>query len=146
MVYNDDLPYADEVRLGYVSTTAEPPLSTLWAWLSRLRRPERTYDYASSMRELLLLDESCRKRGAKLAVVIFRQNATWEPWLRLVDAVNEGVRGTDIPVLDLGPTLLEEHSPDEFIVHPTDAHPNEIAHRLAAEAIEHFLRSHGLLS
>ncbi len=145
MVYNDDLSFADEVRLGYLETSAEPPVSGLWARLNKLRQPERQYDYPSCLRELLLLNESCRQRGAKLAVVIFRQSSPWEPWLRLVEVVTEGVRGTGIPVLDLGPTLLRDGRPEELIVHGTDAHPNEVAHRLAAEEIERFLRAQGLL-
>ena len=144
MVFNDDLSFVDEVRLGYVPELAEPPLSNLWARINKLRQPERTYDYSSCVRELLLLDESCRRRGARLAVVIFR-HASWVPWPRLVDDVNEGVRGTGIPVLDLGPTLLRNHRPEELVVHRTDGHPNEIAHRLAAEEIERFLRAQGLL-
>ncbi len=143
MVYNDDLGFADEVRLGYSETPAASPVSNLWARLNELRRPERTYDYSSCVRELLRLDESCRRNGAKLAVVIFRQNS-WQPWLRLVDAVNEAVRGTGIPVLDLGPTFLRSGA-EELTVHPLDPHPNEVAHRLAAEEMERFLRLHGLV-
>jgi hypothetical protein len=144
MVFNDDLSYAEEVRLGHVSISAEPPLSRLWARLNKLRQPERTYDYASCVRELLRLNESCRQRGARLAVVVFRQ-ASSGPWQLLTDVVNEGVQGTDIPVLDLGPALLRDHSSEELLVHPIDRHPNEVAHRLAAEEIERFLRSQGLL-
>jgi hypothetical protein len=143
MVFNDDLSFVDEFKLGYFATSPAS-LSNLWARLQKLRRRERRYDYSSSVRELLRLDESCRKRGAQLAVVIFR-HASWEPWPRLVRDVTEGLRGTDIPVLDLGPALLEHHRPEDLTVHPTDGHPNEIAHRLAAEEIEKFLRAQGLL-
>ncbi len=143
MVFNDDLSFADEVRLKSTETSAASPLSNLWARLIALRRPERTYDYSSSVRELLRLNESCRQRGAKLAVVIFRQGS-WQPWLRLVDVVNEGVRGTGIPVLDLGPTFVRNRA-EELIVHRIDDHPNEVAYRLAAEEIERFLRFHGLV-
>jgi hypothetical protein len=142
MVYNDDLAFVDEVKLGYVPELAEPPLSSLWARLGRLQQPERAYDYSTSVRELLRLHQSCRERGARLAVAIFRQSS-WEPWLQLVDAVTEGVRGTGIPVLDLGPALLAV--PEELTVHPADGHPNEIAHRLAAEEIERFLQVEGMI-
>ncbi len=145
MVFNDDLSYAQEAGLGYVSTSAEPyGLSNLFARLRKLPQRERTYDYASCVRELLRLNEACRQRGAKLAVVIFRQNSS-EPWLRLTEVVNEGVQGTAIPVLDLGPTLLSDHKFEELVVHAVDHHPNEVAHRLAAEEIERFLRFHGLV-
>ena len=135
MVYNDDLAFADEVE------------ARVRALIGRARRFVKSVGAAqqaaaarASVRLLFLragtalLDESCRRSGARLAVVIFRQSS-WEPWLRLVDDVNEGVRGTDIPVLDLGPTLLPDRRFEELVVHPTDRHPNEIAHRLAAEEI-----------
>jgi hypothetical protein len=144
MVFNDDLAFEDEVKRGFVPELAEPAVSTLWSKLNELRQPERTYDYSGSVRELLRLHESCRQRGARLAVAIFRQSS-WEPWMRLVQQVTEGVRGTDIPVLDLGPTLLAVPESEELDVHATDGHPNEIAHRLAAEELERFLRAEGLL-
>jgi hypothetical protein len=145
VVLNDDISYAEEAKLGYISTSDELySLSSLWARLRALRRGERTYAFSSIVRELLRLNESCRQRGARLAVVTFRQ-ANSEPWLELVDLVNEAVQGTDIPVLDLGPTLLRDRSPEELVVHPIDGHPNEIAHRLAAEEMEKFLRAQGLL-
>jgi hypothetical protein len=144
MVFNDDLSFGEEVLLGYLSTSEPRSLSNLVARILKLRRPERRYDHGSTVRELLRLHESCRQRGARLAVVIFRTG--WnEPWQRLIESVTEGVRETDIPVLDLGRTLLEGRIPDDLTVHPLDGHPNEIAHRLAAEEIERFLRSHSLL-
>jgi hypothetical protein len=145
MVFNDDLSFAEEVQQGHFTPPEESPASNLWARLEKLRRPVRTYDYSTCVRELLLLDESCRRNGANLAVVIFRQSIPPDPWHRLVTAVNEGVQGTDIPVLDLGPALAGQGSHQELIVHPNDGHPNEIAHRVAAEEIERFLRAEGLL-
>jgi hypothetical protein len=144
MVYNDDMGFLDEVRLGMLPAPIDPSLSALWARISELRQPGRDYDYSSCVRELLLLHESCRRRGSRLAVVIFRQSI-WDPWLRLVEQVTRGLRGTDIPVLDLGPMLLKRHRPEDLMVHPIDGHPNETAHRLAAEEIETFLRAQGLV-
>lgn len=144
MVSNDDLSFGEEDDLGYVSIPESRNLSNLVARILSLQRPERTYDHSSTVRELLQLHESCRERGARLAVVIFRTGLN-EPWQRLIEAVTEGVRGTDIPVLDLGRPLLEGRVPEDLIVHPIDAHPNETAHRLAAEEIERFLRSRALL-
>jgi lysophospholipase L1-like esterase len=145
MVFNDDLSFAEEVRQGHFTLPEESPASNLWARFENLRRPVRTYDYSTCVRELLLLEESCRRHGARLAVVIFRQSIPPDPWLRLLAAVNEGVEGTGIPVLDLGHALAGHGSHQELIVHPNDGHPNEIAHRVAAEEIERFLRSEGLL-
>jgi hypothetical protein len=144
MVFNDDLSFVEEAKLGYLSVSEPRNLSNLAARILELQQGERTYDYGSTVRELLQLNESCRQRGARLAVVIFRHES-WEPWIRLVHDVTEGVRGTGIPVLDLGPILLKDHRPEELTVHPADGHPNEIAHRLAAEEIERFLHAEGMI-
>jgi len=48
--------------------------------------------------------------------------------------------------IDLGPALLKDQTPEDLMVHPTDPSPNEIAHRIAAEAIEQFLRRQGFIA
>jgi hypothetical protein len=146
MVFNDDLSYGQEMTAGEAPTFAgidgsASPLAGLW---EKQEKHGRAYDYASCARELLQLDDSCRKQGAKLAVAFFRP-ADIDPWPHFIEVVSEGLRGTDIPIVDLGPALLEEHIPEELVVHPIDGHPNEIAHRLAAEEIERFLRARKLL-
>lgn len=101
-------------------------------------------DYSVCVRELLRLDEACKRHAAKLVVVIFR----FEPWREisaLRETVSSGLAGTEIPLLDLGTVLLARHTRNDYIVHPIDAHPNELAHRLAAEEIERFLRARRLL-
>jgi len=50
-----------------------------------------------------------------------------------------------IPVLDLRETFRSFHGP-ELWVHPTDQHPNEQAHKLAAEAIAQKILNEGWLS
>jgi hypothetical protein len=69
-----------------------------------------------------------------------------EPWGKLAEAVTEGLRGTGVPVLNLKDALLRDgRNVDELQVHAIDGHPNEIAHRIAAEEIERFLRTENLL-
>jgi hypothetical protein len=78
-------------------------------------------------------------------VVIFRGD-DFPAWEKLVAEVTAGLEGTDIPVLDLGPALLGPGAPREgFRVHELDPHYNEVAHHLAAEEIERFLRSEQLV-
>ena len=48
--------------------------------------------------------------------------------------ITEGLKDTAIPVWDLGETLLKNHSEQDLTVHEIDKHPNEIAHKIAAEA------------
>lgn len=54
--------------------------------------------------------------------------------------IREQLKNRGVEVLDLYERFksMDEH---ELIVYPTDRHPNEIAHRIAAEAIEERLRS-----
>ena len=54
----------------------------------------------------------------------------------MIDTVTDGLRCTDIPMLDLGAVLERNHSFGELIVHRVDEHPNEIAHKAAAEATQ----------
>jgi hypothetical protein len=145
MVFNDDLSFQDEVKLGYISTTTPRGVSPLWDRLHAARSPTHRYDYTNAIQDVRLLNEACRQRGAKLAVAIFRNTNGFTPWLDLVKAANEGLKGT-VPLIDLGPALLRDHPNEkELKVHAVDGHPNEIGHRLAAEELERFLRAEKLI-
>jgi hypothetical protein len=146
MVFNDDVSGPDEVRLGYFTPIGKyEKLSNLWLLLQdfRLRRPPP--DFSMSVNELLKLNDSCRRNGAKLGVVVFRNSMRFDAFNQLLKAVQEGTKGTGIPVLDLGPALLNAHAEKDLMVHQYDGHPNEIAHAIAADEIAHFLNTSGLL-
>jgi lysophospholipase L1-like esterase len=146
MVFNDDLTYEEEVNLGYAARADRAKLSNLWSAIQAARGPDRPYDYTNTVREVLELNAACAKRGAKLGVVVFRNTRGFKPWSDLVAAVNEGLRGTNIPVLDLFETLLGDGRDERDLwVHAIDGHPNDEAHRLAAGALEGFLRAQGWL-
>lgn len=51
----------------------------------------------------------------------------------------------DVPFLDLGEAILRRYSQLELRVHAIDGHPNEMAHRAAAEMLFEFLRAEGLV-
>jgi hypothetical protein len=102
-------------------------------------------DYSGSLDDVVKLADACRARGARLAVVVFRASPLAPPWSTLVTAVSSKLIGTDIPFLDLGPALLEEHTPDDLKVHRLDPSPNEIAHLIAAREIDAFLRRSQLI-
>jgi len=91
---------------------------------------------------LASLAATCRTRGARFAVVLF-------PFLHDLDdpksaEIQERMvlfwQSLGVPVLDLLP-LLQAHKDETLVVNRYDAHPNERAHELAAEAIGKFLES-----
>jgi lysophospholipase L1-like esterase len=142
-VFNDDMSWVDEVKAGLIDTGSRPqPLFAAQGLVERARR-ERTYDYTRSMDELLRLDALVRQQGARLVVAPFR-NEESAPWDGLLQALAATLRGTDIPYHDLGPALLRDPGRD-LKVHPIDGHPNEVAHRLAAEELLQFLQAQHLL-
>ena len=101
--------------------------------------------FSDGMEEILKLNSSIQESGAKLSVVIFR-NTTDSSWDELADEIGKGLKESNIPVLDLGETFFRNNSHEELIVHKTDHHPNEIAHRIAAREIYTFLEDQSLIS
>lgn len=93
---------------------------------------------------LLKIIQICRERDIPVMVVIFpffhELNGDY-PFQPIHDRVNELCRENGVPVLDLRDSYREFSGP-ELWVHPTDQHPNEIAHKLAAEAMAEFIVEH----
>lgn len=85
----------------------------------------------------------CEQHNVRLLVVVFpffiNLNGDY-PFQPIHDKVKEFCAGSQIPCLDLRETFRNYSGP-ELWVHPIDQHPNELAHRLAAEAIAQFLES-----
>jgi hypothetical protein len=102
------------------------------------------YGYDVCVRELKALRESCRADGARLAVVIFTRAIESQHWEQMEKTVTEGLRDTDIPVLNLR-SALPDLSWASQAVHRTDGHPNEVMHGIAAKAIANFLATEKLL-
>jgi hypothetical protein len=143
MSYDDDLSAAEATEAGY--SLPPPRLSRLHSFFEWKLRPNRPWDYSRSIEEVKALAEAVAARGQRFGVVIFRGD-DFPAWEKLVAEVTAGLEGTDIPVLDLGPALLGPGAPREgFRVHELDPHYNEVAHHLAAEEIERFLRSEQLV-
>jgi hypothetical protein len=101
--------------------------------------------------EVRQLNDAVKARGAGFAVVIFRnpfeygEHVDSPTWDYLATTIGDGLRTTDIALLNLGPILLKTHPHDDLNVHPIDGHPNEIAHRTAANVIRDFLYQERLL-
>jgi len=105
-------------------------------------------DWADSRAALEEAAGIARQRGMKIALVIFPELYRLQgdyPFEAIHRLVNASAREIGIPVLDLLETF-RGHDARELWVHPQDHHPNEVAHEMAAEAIERFLRANGLLS
>ena len=85
--------------------------------------------------------------GARFAVAIFpflyRLDDGY-PFAALHREVAAACRERGIPVLDLFPAFRGQ-SYAELWVHPSDQHPNERAHAIAARALAEFVREAGLL-
>lgn len=93
------------------------------------------------LREFRMAVES---RGGKLSVVTFpflHALGSEYPYRKVHEQLDTFWREERIPHLDLLSAYVG-HSPQELVVNAHDAHPNELAHRLAAEALERFLFLH----
>ncbi len=83
----------------------------------------------------------CAEKKVRLLVVIFpffyRLDDDY-PFQAIHDQIADYCRSRGIDVLDLKPFYRGYHGP-ELWVHPVDQHPNETAHRIAADAIRDHL-------
>jgi hypothetical protein len=89
------------------------------------------------LRFINLMRRECRYNHAELRVVIFPFLSTLgkdDPFAPMFDKLIAHCGSEEIPCLDLRP-VLQAHSGEGLWVNRFDAHPNERAHALAAEAI-----------
>lgn len=93
-------------------------------------------DWERFERDARGLAESCRSRGVPLAVAVFPlfHDLEHDPYHAELDRAAALFRGTGAVVVDLREAYRGIPSSALWIA-PTDAHPNERAHRLAAEAL-----------
>ena len=136
MTTGDDLSFGEGRNQG--------PLAGTFTVLFRHRRPSPNFDRC--VKELLQLNAAVRRSGAELIVFIFRNNADFsgstesgQIWNQLTETITQGLRGTGIPVIDLGRTL--EGSSEALKAHSLIGFsPNETAHALAAEELLSFFQ------
>ncbi|RMG33403.1 MAG: hypothetical protein D6725_15720 [Planctomycetota bacterium] len=90
------------------------------------------------MRRLLAATaRRCREQGITFSVVVFpflHRLGGQYPFAAVHRKIVAACREAGIPVVDLLPEL-RHHAGESLTVGPFDAHPNEVTHRLAAEAI-----------
>jgi hypothetical protein len=126
-----------------------------WGKVQEYRYKRPFPDFSKSVEEILRLDKEIRAGGSRLAVIIFRTDGDYggselmgKIWNHLTNTVTQGLQNTGIPILDLGKSLCRERAgcTEYFSVYPMiDAHPNEVAHRIAAQQILGLLQSEHLL-
>lgn len=96
---------------------------------------------------LVKVKEAADKRDLPVVLVLFP--LLWQlddehPFTAIHARVAAATRALGFHVLDLLPAFLGQDGAALWI-HPSNQHPNELAHALAAQAIERFLREEGLL-
>jgi len=97
--------------------------------------------------ELLLeINQRIKSDGGVLVVVIFPLLYDFDnyPFKEIHEKMISVCTKANIPVLDLLPIYSRYHDSDLW-ANPTDQHPNEIAHRIAAENLYNFLIAHKLV-
>ena len=136
-----------------------PKVSDLWGWCRQmvlrtvrakayirecLKSFEGNSDKWEQCRDSLAgITKDCREHDIPLLVVIFPFFIELDgdyPFQPIHDIVSAFCRSEGIHVLDLRDVFRGYNGP-ELWVHPTDQHPNEIAHAIAADAIAGYLRN-----
>lgn len=108
---------------------------------------EKKTDWRASRQSLARAAALARSHQFKLALVIFPELDSLDgeyPFTKIHELVRVECDELGIPVLDLLETLRGRNARDLW-VHPSDHHPNEVAHQLAAEAIEEFVLMNDLV-
>lgn len=98
--------------------------------------------WIASREAMLDIKRICKKNRIGVCVVIFPFYCELDgdyPFQPIHSAVKKHCQSNEIPVLDLRDSYRQFHGP-ELWVHPTDQHPNENAHKIAADAIARFLK------
>jgi hypothetical protein len=105
-------------------------------WYLDLYGPPNQDGWARTQDDLRDMDRRLRERGGRFLV------ASWPllvdldayPFAAADEAIARFCAGAGIPRVDLR-AALRRHTAESLWVHPVDHHPNEVAHRLAAEAL-----------
>jgi hypothetical protein len=105
-------------------------------WYLDLYGPPNQEGWARTQDDMRDMDRRLRERGGRLLV------ASWPllvdldayPFAAADDAIARFCADAGIPRVDLR-AALRGHAAESLWVHPVDHHPNDIAHRLAAEAL-----------
>lgn len=109
--------------------------------------PEQAQRWLRAQANLLAIASGCRQRGIALKVIVFPLLVDLDrryPFTQEVDEIVRFCRQNGIDCISLLPSFLGKKSELLWTL-PDNAHPNEVAHRLAAEAIFASLGQTGLV-
>jgi len=130
-------------------------LFSIWAHIQTYRYDPPSLDFSSSLQETVKLHEEVINQGKRFGVIVFRNDPNElgsgmgvfpNSWAYLVNTLSAGLKGYDIPILDLRDALFQHHTQKDLVVHELlDGHPNEIAHGIAAQEISEFLKREDLV-
>ncbi|MFP6769084.1 MAG: SGNH/GDSL hydrolase family protein [Planctomycetaceae bacterium] len=102
----------------------------------------RKMDWPSSRHALERIAELGRDHGFRVGLAIFPELMSLDddyPFAAIHELVAAACHKIGLPVHDLFPAL-KGHAARDLWVHPTDHHPNELAHDLVARSLEQFVR------
>ncbi|MDP7015336.1 MAG: GDSL-type esterase/lipase family protein [Pirellulaceae bacterium] len=153
--------FHEEYTLLYETPDALSRISHFWGWTRqqymrevRARRfirdcvesfDEDSAGWRQSRLALSDIQQICQRKGMTHLVVIFPffhdLDSDDYPFQPIHDTVTKYCQKRKIPVLDLRDSYRSFRGP-ELWVHPTDQHPNETAHLVAAKAVAAYLKNH----
>lgn len=121
-------------------TAGDPDLGNYFRYVKALYQGPLWEIQADRLRRL---NSAIARRGGRLLVITFpflQSTGDAYPFRRIHAQMGELWSLLGVPHLDLADTLLR-HPSRQVVVNRFDAHPNEYAHALAADAIEEFIQS-----
>jgi len=146
MTPDDDRSWIGDVNSGVFDHLGKNPKKFVsWSDHKETLFQRSSPDYSGSLQAIDDLHQLVQDRGAHLAVVLFR-HTKHQAWNSLVTQITEGLQDTAVPVWDLGPALRRNHSEHDLTVNEVDKHPNEMAHKIAAETILSALKAPNVFS
>ncbi len=123
------------------------PINDFLVWSNRQEElfDRHDPDYSGCVKTITQLQEFVQAQEARLGVVVFR-HTRHQTWDSLIQQLSGSLADLTVPQLDLGEVLVEKHEEASLFVGKGDKHPNQKAHRIAAQSIRDFLYRAGFLN
>ena len=133
---------AKELRQRMIAHYSQAYFTDPQAFFANPVSRSQPMDWSASRAALVRIVELARTHGFQVGLAIFPELMSLEdyPFTAIHAFVEETCKEIGMPVHDLL-SAFQGHSDHQLWVHPTDHHPNEIAHDLAAGSLEKFLRT-----
>lgn len=145
MVSNDTRSWREDVEMGYASDAPKKKeLFDTLQYVNRQPAVKAPQDYSVVIKELELLRGQLTEKKIPMVIQFFSGYAN-EASRNLANSVTAALAGSGIPMLDTSEMASNRFSYSEFRVHSLDGHPNEVAHRYAAEQLIKLMTERKLL-